>query len=126
MRTKTFITNLTGILAALYLFSSAAYTAEFVYRDLKGNTLPSSKCSEKSEATAKASDAYNLHKHTKRFCEVQGYGWHVSEEKDNGKLVCDACSGDSNQGKYQCHLEDVVVTCKRIKPGSVGLIPGQG
>jgi hypothetical protein len=56
---------------------------------------------------------------------VQGYGWHVSDQKSSGKLVCEECSGENNAGKQQCHLEDVVVTCKRIKPGSVGLIPGQ-
>jgi len=31
----------------------------------------------------------------------------------------------ADQGKSQCHLEDVVVTCKRIKPGSVGMLPGK-
>lgn len=114
------------LLAVLSVFSGSAAAVEYIYRDLMGNTLAAPRCSDKSEASAAASDSYNIKRFTKRFCEVQGYGWHVSEEKNSGKVVCEECSGANSQGKYQCHMEDVVVTCKRIKPGSVGLIPGEG
>ena len=57
---------------------------------------------------------------------TQGYGWNLAEEKNTGKLVCEECGGESTKGKFQCHLEDIVVACKRIRPGSVGLIPGKG
>ena len=86
------------------------------------NTLPSPVCAAESEANAEASKAFNLSKYSKRFCQSQGYGWHIEEIKDNGKVVCSECSGT----KKQCHLEDMVVTCKRIKPGSVGMLPGKG
>ena len=99
--------------------------SEYVFRDLMGNTLPANKCKVQTEAESVAVDAYNIEKHAKIFCESQGYGWHVSEKKDAGKLVCEECSG-GDKGKYQCHVEDVVVSCKRLKPGSVGLFPGKG
>jgi len=84
------------------------------------------KCDNPDDAGKSASDAYTMSRFSKKFCEVQGYGWHVADEKSGGKLVCEECSDAANQGKTRCHLEDVVVTCKRIKPGSVGLIPGKG
>lgn len=100
--------------------------AEYVFRDLMGNTLASAKCAAKDEAVAKATETYTIDKFTKRFCEVQGYGWNLAEQKSDGKLLCEECSGEANHGKYQCHKEDIVVTCKRLKPGSVGLFPGKG
>lgn len=112
------------LLTLLSLLSGTVWAAEYIYRDLMGNTLPSEKCSTRSEAEGKATDPYNLKRHAKIFCETQGYGWYVEEQKDNGKLVCEEC-GNGDQ-KYRCHMEDVVVQCKRIKPGSVGLIPGKG
>ncbi len=100
--------------------------SEYIFRDLMGNTLPSVKCLEKSEAESNATDQYLLKKKEKVFCETQGYGWHVAEVKNTGKLVCGECSDTAAKGKYQCHLEDIVVACKRLKPGSVGLFPGKG
>jgi hypothetical protein len=112
--------------AVLIFFCGTAFSADYIYRDLMGNTLPPQKCSAKEDASAKATEPYNISKHTKMFCETQGYGWYVSEEKNQGKLVCEECSEGSGAGKYRCHVEDVVVTCKRLKPGSVGLFPGEG
>ena len=109
---------------ALLLGAGNAFSTEYEYRDLMGNTLAPQKCSTRTEAEAKAKDSYNVDKYVKVFCETQGYGWHVSETKETGKLVCNECSGQS--GKYQCHLEDLRVTCKHIKPGSVGMLPGKG
>ncbi|MBS1211432.1 MAG: uncharacterized protein H6R26_48 [Proteobacteria bacterium] len=116
----------TGLFALLSVFSTGAFSAEYVFRDLMANTLPPAKCADKADASANAEDAANIKKYAKVFCETQGYGWHVSEEKNAGKLACNECAADSGQGKYQCHLEDVVVTCKRLKPGSVGMFPGKG
>lgn len=110
-------------LIAATLLPGAASSAEYMYRDLMGNTLPSAKCSARDDAVAKAADAYTVAKYAKTFCETQGYGWHVSEKKGDGKVVCEPCG---NADKVQCHVEDVVVTCKRLKPGSVGLFPGEG
>ncbi|MGY6216529.1 hypothetical protein ACW73L_15325 [Methylolobus aquaticus] len=119
--------NAIGILALVLVcgLSGAASASEYVFRDLMGNTLPANRCKAQTEAESVAVDAYNIDKHAKIFCESQGYGWHVSEKKDTGKLVCEECSG-VDKGKYQCHVEDVVVSCKRLKPGSVGLFPGKG
>lgn len=108
----------------LLLATSNALATEYEFRDLLGNTLAPQKCSAKTDAAARARESYNIDKYVKVFCETQGYGWHVSETRDNGKLVCNECSDQS--GKYQCHLEDLRVTCKHIKPGSVGMLPGKG
>ncbi|MGZ8189660.1 MAG: hypothetical protein ACXWTS_00365 [Methylococcaceae bacterium] len=116
--------HLIGLLAALVFFSYEAAATEYIHRDLMANTLSSPGCDTESEAIANASKPYNLSKYSKKFCQSQGYGWHVEEIKDNGKAVCQECTG-ANKGKKQCHLEDVVVTCKRIKPGSVGMLPGK-
>jgi hypothetical protein len=107
----------------LSFFSGTVLATEFIYRDLMANTLPSAGCEAKDEAIATASKPYNITRYSKTFCQSQGYGWHVEKVKDMGKSVCSQCSAD--QGKSQCHLEDVVVTCKRIKPGSVGMLPGK-
>ena len=108
----------------LLLATNNALATEYEFRDLLGNTLAPQKCSAKADAAARAREPYNIDKYVKVFCETQGYGWHVSETRDNGKLVCNECSDQS--GKYQCHLEDLRVTCKHIKPGSVGMLPGKG
>ena len=108
----------------LLLAASSTLATEYEYRDLLGNTLAPQKCSTKADAETRARESYNIDKYVKVFCETQGYGWHVSETRDNGKLVCNECSDQS--GKYQCHLEDLSVTCKHIKPGSVGMLPGKG
>jgi hypothetical protein len=88
-----------------------------------GNTLPPQKCSTQPEASNRATDPANISKFSKRFCETQGYGWYVSEEKNPGKLACEPCAGQAD--KFRCKVEDVVVTCKRLKPGSAGLFPGK-
>ncbi|MGR9087359.1 MAG: hypothetical protein ACU841_09840 [Gammaproteobacteria bacterium] len=112
-----------GLTMALSLFAGAASATEYIYRDLMANTLPSPGCTAESDAVQKAIKPYNINNYSKRFCQTQGYGWHVSEIKDNGKAVCEDCSGN---GLKKCHVEDIVVTCKRIKPGSVGMLPGKG
>lgn len=116
--------NFPCLVAALAFFSSPALATEYIYRDLMANTLPSPGCAIESEAISLASKAYNIKNYSKKFCQTQGYGWHVEAVKDNGKAVCTEC-GTKNSGKKQCHLEDVVVSCKRIKPGSVGMLPGK-
>lgn len=112
------------LLAALSFFSASAFSTEYIYRDLMANTLASPVCAAEAQATAEASKPFNISKYSKRFCQSQGYGWHVEAIKDNGKAVCTDCSDDKS-AKKQCHLEDMVVTCKRIKPGSVGMLPGK-
>lgn len=114
------------LVAGFAAFSGAASAADYIYRELMGNTLPPQKCSVQADAAAKATDPYNIKKYAKIFCESQGYGWYVAEQKNDGKLVCNECEDSANSGKVQCHLEDVVVSCKRLKPGSVGLFPGEG
>jgi hypothetical protein len=114
------------VLFSLLVQSQPALTAEYIFRDLMGNTIPATKCAAKDAAETRATDAYTVDNFRKRFCEVQGYGWNLVAEKTPGKLICNECEDAANQGKFQCHLEDIVVTCKRLKPGSVGLFPGEG
>ena len=116
--------TLLGLFLGLTFFSNTVFATEYIYRDLMANTLPSSVCAIESEAIAAASKPNNIKNYSKRFCQSQGYGWHVEAVKDNGKAICNEC-GNSNSGMKKCHLEDVVVTCKRIKPGSVGMLPGK-
>lgn len=114
------------LLAGCASVPGTGFAADYIFRDLMGNTLPPQKCSVQADAEARATAPDNVKKYAKKFCETQGYGWYVAEQKSDGKLVCDECGDGANAGKVQCHLEDVVVSCKRIKPGSVGLFPGEG
>ena len=114
-----------GPLLALSILSSTASATEYVFRDLMANTLPSPGCISESEALKKATSTYNINSYSKKFCQTQGYGWHVAEIKDSGKTICESCS-ESDSSLKKCHVEDVVVSCKRIKPGTVGLLPGKG
>jgi hypothetical protein len=120
--------NVIGFGLVLGLISSSSFATEYIYRDLMANTLPAQHCDAKEKASAEAQKSYKLSIYSKKFCQTQGYGWHVEKVKEEGKLVCNECS-TSGQGdekdKYQCHIEDVVVECKRIKPGSVGMLPGK-
>ena len=86
------------------------------------NTLPTKKCDTKEAASEKAAKQFKINIYTKKFCQTQGYGWHVEEVKSTGKIVCNECS---TSGTYQCYREDIVVQCKRIKPGTVGMLPGK-
>jgi hypothetical protein len=106
-------------------FAGNAMATEYIYRDLMANTLPSV-CAKASEARIIATKDYTVDKYSRRFCQSQGYGWHVEAIKEKGNLVCNDCANANSSGKKQCHLDDVVVTCKRIKPGSVGMLPGKG
>ena len=105
-------------------FSSPAFSTEYVYRDLMANTLPSAKCESPDNAKKTAGKPYKIKRYSKKFCQTQGYGWHVAEVINNGKVTCNECIDKVEL--QQCYLKDVVVTCKRIKPGTVGMLPGQG
>lgn len=121
--------NLIGLSAILAVFSANTLATEYIYRDLKANTLPLQHCDTKEKSSADAEKPYKLTIYSKKFCQTQGYGWHVEKIKENGRLVCNECGTADNKdskGLYQCHIEDVVVECKRIKPGTVGMLPGKG
>lgn len=109
-----------GFLLALSLTPPAGAT-EYIYRDLMANTLPAH-CDVEDKAKQAAAKPYTVDRFTKRFCQTQGYGWHVDAVQSTGKTVCTPCTDKPNQ--QRCFQEDVVVTCKRIKPGSVGMLPG--
>lgn len=108
----------------LSFFYATTFATEYIHRDLMANTLPSAKCEVKAEAIATASKPYKLNRYSKKFCQTQGYGWHIEEITQNGEVVCNDCNGTNDLQK--CYLKDVVVKCKRIKPGTVGMLPGQG
>lgn len=116
--------NLLGAILTVSFFSSAAFSTEYIYRDLMANTLPSAKCELLDNAKKTAEKSYKLKRYSKKFCQTQGYGWHVEEIKNNGEVACNECTDD--QTLQKCYLQDVVVTCKRIKPGTVGMLPGKG
>lgn len=120
------INYLASALLALGLsaVSLSAGATEYIYRDLLGNTLNSAKCDTQAAASQSASKQYNIDRYSKRFCQSQGYGWHLDEVKSSGKTVCEPCTNQA--GLQRCHQEDVEVTCKRIKPGTVGMLPGKG
>ena len=112
------------VLLVITFFSSPALSTEYIYRDLMANTLPSTKCESLDIAKKTAEKPYKIKRYSKKFCQTQGYGWHVAEVKNNGKVACNECTDKTDL--QQCYLKDVVVTCKRIKPGTVGMLPGQG
>jgi len=115
--------NLVKTLLLAYFLASPAGATEYIYRELMANTLPSAQCETESKAKENAARSYNIDRYSKRFCQFQGYGWHVDSVKDQGKTQCTECS--DKKGLQKCHQEDVVVLCKRIKPGSVGMLPGK-
>lgn len=116
--------HLIGVLIAWTFFSTTVGATEYIHRELMANTLSPLGCETSAKAVANASKPSTLTKYSKRFCQSQGYGWHVEAVKQQGKLVCEDCAGVNND-KQKCHLEDVVVSCQRIKPGSVGMLPGK-
>lgn len=118
-----FLSVLAGLSAVLACQSVAA--TEYIYRELMANTLPSAQCETGDKAAASATKDYTLARYSKKFCHSQGYGWHVNTIKDTGKTACTPCAG-GQQGNKTCHQEDVVVVCQRIKPGTVGMLPGKG
>jgi hypothetical protein len=101
----------------------SAHATEYIYRDLMANSLPPAKCEVESLARENAVKPYNVDRYSKKFCQSQGYGWHVEAVRNLGNTQCNVCDQSGNLQK--CHQEDVVVTCKRIKPGSVGMLPGK-
>lgn len=111
------------LLLSAGLLALPAGATEYVYRDLMANTLPAARCETEDLALQSAKKTYNLDRYSKKFCQSQGYGWHIEAVKDIGQTVCSPCNGQ--QGLLKCHQEDVVVSCKRIKPGSVGMLPGK-
>lgn len=111
--------------AVFTLLSANAVASDYVYRDLLGNTLRPDRCSARGEAEQRAVDPYQVGKFIKRFCETQGYGWYLAEQKGAGKLVCESCSGSEASETFKCHVEDIAVACKRLKPGTAGLVPGK-
>lgn len=113
-----------GSLFTALLSVTPVQATEYIYRDLMANTLAPEHCDVEGKARENAAKDYNIHRFTKKFCQSQGYGWHVEEVKSAGNTTCDTCS--SQQDLKRCHQEDVVVTCKRIKPGTVGMLPGKG
>ncbi len=111
-------------LTALLSITAPSYATEYIFRDLMANTLPSAQCESRESAEQSASKSYKIKRFSKKFCQTQGYGWHVDEIKEQGTVACNTCPGDDSN--YKCHMEDVVVKCKRIKPGTVGMLPGKG
>lgn len=107
-----------GILLCLCLSYPVAAT-DYIYRELMADTLPAH-CDTANKAKAWAKKNYKITNSSKRFCQTQGYGWHLDEIKTVGTTVCAPCAGAPKL--QQCHQEDIVVACKRIRPGTVGLL----
>lgn len=110
--------------ATLFFFSNPALSTEYIYKSLMANTLPSAKCESLDAAQKTAQKPYKIKIYTKKFCQTQGYGWHVEEVVSKGEVACNECT--NKNGLQKCYLKDIVVQCKRIKPGTVGMLPGKG
>lgn len=115
---------LIGITLVLTFLSNPSFSTEYIYRDLMANTLPSAKCEIQSKAEVTARKPYKMKRYSKRFCQTQGYGWGLKEITNNGQVAFNECTTDKSLQK--CFIKDVIVKCKRIKPGTVGMLPGQG
>jgi len=108
----------------LFFAANTAFATEYEYRSLMANTLPGVKCETQEKAEVSAVKPYRVNRNAKKFCQTQGYGWHLDEIKAAGELVSNQCTG--KKGLHRSHLKDVIVICRRIKPGSVGMLPGKG
>ncbi len=115
--------KLTALLVIVF-FSNPVFSTEYIYRDLMANSLPSAKCESPAKAKLTAQKAYKIKRYSKKFCQTQGYGWHVKEVKNNGTVACNECTEKTDL--QQCFLQDMEKKCKRIKPGTVGMLPGKG
>ena len=113
--------NLIGALLALSFFSSPSFSTEYIYM---ANTIPSAKCESLAKAEETARKPYKIKRYSKKFCQTQGYGWGLEEVINIGKVSCNECM--DNKGLQKCRIKDLVVKCKRIKPGTVGMLPGKG
>lgn len=111
-------------LISLGLFASSAGATEYIYRDMMANTLPSAQCQTHDKAVETAQKNYTLDRFSKKVCQTQGYGWHLDETQAIGETVCTPCPDKPQLQK--CFQKDVTVSCKRIKPGTVGMLPGKG
>jgi hypothetical protein len=121
MRLKLFF-----ILIGFSILSGPAMAEfEWIYRDLKANTLPIPKCEDKTRAIERAVKPATIDRYTNRFCQMQGYGWHLIEVIENGNTQCNRCGDDLDGQKYSCYQKDIVVSCKRLKPGSAGMLPNE-
>ncbi len=116
--------NLIGTFLTLSFLSSPSFSTEYIYRDLMANTVPSAKCEPQAEAEKSAERPYKIKKYSKKFCQTQGYGWGLEEITSNGTVACNECTDKKDLQK--CYIKDVTVKCKRIKPGTVGMLPGKG
>ena len=116
--------NLIGAILSLSFFSSPSLSTEYIYRDLMANTLPSAKCESQAKAEETARKPYKMKRYSKKFCQTQGYGWGLEEITNNGEVACNECT--DAKGLQKCYLKDVTVKCRRIKPGTVGMLPGKG
>lgn len=88
-----------SLVFALLLTSNMALATEYIYRDLMANTISSGSCATENEAKENASKSYTVDRFSKRFCQTQGYGWHVEAIKHNGKLVCTDCNTGASDKK---------------------------
>ena len=116
--------NLIGTFLTLSFLSSPSFSTEYIYRDLMANTVPTAKCEPQAEAEKSAERPYKIKKYSKKFCQTQGYGWGLEEITSNGTVACNECTDKKDLQK--CYIKDVTVKCKRIKPGTIGMLPGKG
>ncbi|MCX7088584.1 MAG: hypothetical protein NTV00_11095 [Methylococcales bacterium] len=113
-----------GLISLLGLYANTAQAVAYLYQDVTTDTLPTRYCYPVKKATALTADRYNLDRFSKLFCNTLGEGWHVDKRKEDGSAVCTPCTGD-DQGLHQCFMQNVVVTCKQIKPDSLGKVTGK-
>jgi hypothetical protein len=116
--------NLIATIMTLSFFSSPSFSTEYIYRDLMANTVPSAKCESQAKAEETARKPYKIRRYSKKFCQTQGYGWGLEEITSKGEIACNECT--DAKGLQKCYLKDVTVKCNRIKPGTVGMLPGKG
>ncbi|MCF6252407.1 MAG: hypothetical protein L3J75_14235 [Methylococcaceae bacterium] len=116
--------SLIATIMTLSLISCPAFSTEYIFRDLMANTIPSGKCESPTKAEISAKRPYKIKRYSKKFCQSQGYGWGLEEISGFGVVACNECT--DKKGLQKCYLKDVTVKCKRIKPGSVGMLPGKG
>ncbi len=102
----------------LWLYVAPAQAVDYLYKEVTANTLPTRYCYPLIKAKDLTSDLYNLDHFSKRFCSALGEGWHVDKRKSAGNPVCTPCKGE-DEGLHQCYMENVVVSCKLIKPESL-------
>lgn len=100
---------------SFWLCHHGVFAAEYLYRDLPGDTFSASKCTDNPMAPQIAMKPYTRDQVAKKMCHTLGLGWHLDQIKNKGELTCPPCAIHPEQ---RCYMQKMLITCKLMQPDS--------